>query len=41
MYSYGGDILLPVDYTANWKKIESERKGGSEGGYAYYIGREG
>ena len=29
---------MPVDYTANWKKIESERKGGSEGGY--YKGRE-
>ena len=22
LYSYVGDILLPVDYTANWKKVE-------------------
>ena len=24
LYSYGGDILSPVDYTANWKKVERE-----------------
>ena len=28
-YSYGGDILLPVDYTANWKKVGRVR--GREG----------
>ena len=32
-YSYGGDILLPVDYTANWKKVKREigRVRGREG----------
>ena len=44
-YYYGGDILLPVDYTANWKKVEREvgrvrgREGVREGRQAYYIGR--
>ena len=34
LYSYGGDILLSVDYTANWKKVEGEvgRVRGREGG---------
>ena len=31
--SYGGDIRLPVDYTANWKKVNREvgRVRGREG----------
>ena len=31
--SYGGDILSPVDYTANWKMVEREvgRVSGREG----------
>ena len=46
-YSYGGDIILPVEYTANWKKVEREvgrvrgREGVREGRPITWGGRAG